>query len=236
MKLAASQPTFLSYPGYFGLIDYVDYFVVMDKVSFSPRSWQQRVLIRNNSQSQFLSVPVKKKKLRGQFIMDVEIDETSNYIRKHLKTIKNSYSKFPFFDRYYPDLEKVYLKNYNKLIDLNVEFIKYILSILKIDLKKIVYLSDLNINEIYVKDDLIFQICRSFTNIDTYVSTYGAENYLRKNLKLYKSFSVKFFSFNFDEDEFFFYNENYCHLSVIDLLFKHGEKTLDIIRSRFKII
>ena len=49
MRIASSQPTFLSYPGYFGLIDFVDKFVVMDNIQFASRSWQQRVLIQINN-------------------------------------------------------------------------------------------------------------------------------------------------------------------------------------------
>ena len=61
MKITSSQPTFLPYPGYIGLIQYVDYFIIMDNVQFASRSWQQRMLFSLNNKPYFLTVPVKKK-------------------------------------------------------------------------------------------------------------------------------------------------------------------------------
>ena len=236
MKIASTQPTFLPYPGYFGLIDHVDYFVLMDNVSFASRSWQQRVLIRNKNIPTFITVPVIKKKLSGQFIINVDIDLSRNYIHKHLESIRHSYSKFPYFENYYSQIERVYLNNYKKLIDLNLAFIKLILFFLKINDKKLVYLSNLNISRIYQKDELILQICKSFKNVEQYTSTIGAENYLKNNKELNMNYNIKYFSFDYDKDEFFLYKNKNYHLSIIDLLFKYGDKSLDIIRSRFTVI
>ena len=80
MKIASFQPTFLPYPGYFGLIDYVDKFIIMDNVQFAARGWQQRVLININKVPKFLTLPIIKKKLRSQLILDAKIDSSSNYI------------------------------------------------------------------------------------------------------------------------------------------------------------
>ena len=63
MRIASFQPTFLSYPGYFGLINHVDKFVIMDNVQFAARGWQQRVLIKINNYPNYLTIPVVKKKL-----------------------------------------------------------------------------------------------------------------------------------------------------------------------------
>ena len=84
MKIASFQPTFLSYAGYFGLIDYVDKFVIMDNVQFAARGWQQRVLINVDNSPKYLTLPVIKKKLRYQLICDTKIDNSSDYIKKHL--------------------------------------------------------------------------------------------------------------------------------------------------------
>ena len=46
MNLGISQPTFLPWCGYFGLLNYVDEFVILDNVQFQKRSWQQRNQIK----------------------------------------------------------------------------------------------------------------------------------------------------------------------------------------------
>ena len=47
MKIAISQPTYLPWQGYFGLIDFVDEFVFLENVQFVKRSWQQRNRIKS---------------------------------------------------------------------------------------------------------------------------------------------------------------------------------------------
>ena len=235
MKIASSQPTFLSYPGYFGLIDYVDKFVVMDNIQFASRSWQQRVLIKINNQPKFLTLPIKKKRLKKQLINNTKIDISSKFLQKHLLTIRHSYSKTTFFDKYYPDIEKIYNKKYTNLLDLNLSFTYFFLKILKISKSKIIKLSDLNINQSFRKHKLIYEIC-SHLKADKYISTIGAKIYLRENKKLNEDFKIQYFEYSQNKDELLYYNNKKCHLSIIDLLFNHGDQAKNIIKSNFSII
>ena len=193
MKIASSQPTFLSYPGYFGLIDYVDKFVIMDNIQFASRSWQQRVLVRVNNEPKYLTLPIIKKNLKTQLIHNTKIDNSFDYIKKHLLTIKHFYSKTKYFDEYYPEIENVYKKKFNKLIDLNLSFIFLFIKILKLDKNKIIYLSDLNIKEKVSKDNLIYEICSNLKT-NNYISTEGAKVYLKDNNKWFKQLGLVFLS------------------------------------------
>jgi len=62
MRIGISQPTFIPWYGYFGLLDYVDEFIFLTDVQFEARSWQQRNYIKFNDEKIFLTVPVLKKK------------------------------------------------------------------------------------------------------------------------------------------------------------------------------
>lgn len=62
MKIAISQPTFLPWAGYIGLIDYVDKFIFLDNVQFEKRSWHQRNNIKVNNQRYLVTIPVYSKK------------------------------------------------------------------------------------------------------------------------------------------------------------------------------
>ena len=57
MILGISQPTFVPYAGYFGLLDYADCFVFLDNVQFDKRSWQQRNYIFMRQKSLFVNCP-----------------------------------------------------------------------------------------------------------------------------------------------------------------------------------
>tara|TARA_B100001093_G_C26815233_1_gene1009382 strand:- start:139 stop:855 length:717 start_codon:yes stop_codon:yes gene_type:complete len=235
MKIACSQPTFLSYPGYFGLIDYVDKFVIMDSIQVSYRSWQQRALIKINKIPQYLTIPILKKQIKSKIISDVQIDISSDYIKDHLLTIKHSYSKYRFFKNYYPKIEKIYNNNFTNLIDLNISFIHFINEVLDIDNKKIIYLSNLNIDNQFTKDNLIYQICSKIKHTKEYISTEGARNYLQDNRILNDNFKIKYFTYEHTGNRPIIYQNKHVHLSIIDMIFTYGKKTKEIINSNFKI-
>jgi hypothetical protein len=75
VKLAIAQPTYLPWLGYFGLLDQVDQFVILDTVQFEKQSWQQRNRIKTPTGLQWLTVPVTFRGRLGQRIVDVEIRE-----------------------------------------------------------------------------------------------------------------------------------------------------------------
>ena len=231
MKIAVFQPTFLPYPGYFGLIDYVEKFVIMDNVQFEKSGWQQRVLINLKGSAYWLTLPVKKKNKYSQLIKDVEIYD-KKYIKKHLLTIKQSYCEFPFYNKFYPEIEKIYKKDYKKLLDFNLSFIYFFCEILDINKNKLTFLSDMQIDSKYKKDDLIYEICNNIKNTKEYIASIGAEIYLKNNKKLNDEFKIKYFSYS-DKESNLFYNNKYYNLSIIDLIFKHGEKAKDIIKLNF---
>ena len=85
MILAASQPAFLPWGGYFGMIDYVDDFLFLDHVQFEKRGRQQRNSIKINGKEHYLTVPVFSKNKRDQIISDVLIDNKSQFIENHIK-------------------------------------------------------------------------------------------------------------------------------------------------------
>ena len=150
-------------------------------------------------------------------------------------TIKHSYSKTRYFNKYYPEIEKIYNKKYNKLIDLNLSFIYFFLKNLNINENKIIKLSDLKINKNVKKDHLIYEIC-SYLKAHEFISTVGAKIYLKENKKLNKNFNIQYFDYYQNKDDLLHYNNKKCHLSIIDLLFNYGDQTKDIIKSQFSII
>ena len=74
-RVAIMQPTYLPWSGYFGLMQSVDVFVLLDSVQFARRSWQQRNQIKTANGAQWLTVPVQSKGKRDQLICEVELDK-----------------------------------------------------------------------------------------------------------------------------------------------------------------
>jgi aspartate/methionine/tyrosine aminotransferase len=66
-RVAIMQPTYLPWAGYFGLMQSVDLFIILDSVQFAKRSWQQRNQIKTMNGPLWLTVPVSSKGKRDQF-------------------------------------------------------------------------------------------------------------------------------------------------------------------------
>ena len=126
MKLAIMQPTYIPWIGYFGLMHYVDIFVLLDSVQFERRSWQQRNKIKTFSGEKLLTIPVFKKGKRDQLINEVKVELNTNFQYKHSQLIKQSYCNAPFFKQYY---KKIFSDNWSEFELLNEITINLILRI-----------------------------------------------------------------------------------------------------------
>ena len=97
--------------------------------------------------------------------------------------------------------------------------------------KNINFLSSLKL-ENYHNAELIYKICDS-QECKTYISTIGSRDYLKNYNKIFEKYNVKFFVYNNKSESQFFQIQQ---LSIIDLIFNHGQESLKIIRDNFKII
>ena len=228
MKIAIMQPTFLPWPAYFGLIDYVDEFIFLDNVQFDKRSWQQRNYIISNNKKTLLTVPVLTKNKLSQPINEVRIDKSSKYINKHLTSIKMSYSKTNFYEKNIDEISEIYNKNHNLLIDLNYSLIKFFLKRMNIK-TKLSYASNLNINE--KKENLINTICVD-SKCSEYISPEGSKEYLDKLDKDKKHYQTKFYNFEYSN-----YTQKSIKFikgaSIIDVFFNLGSESYSYIAKNF---
>lgn len=128
---AIHQPHYLPYLGYFDKMYHSDVFVFLDTVQFEKNGWQNRNKIRTSNGSQWLTVPVRRKKL-GQRIYDAKIDATQvSWKRKHFRSIEQNYSKAKYFEKYWPELKKLYLETNTDSLSMfdmcGIEWLRFIL-------------------------------------------------------------------------------------------------------------
>ena len=230
MKLAIMQPTFLPWPAYFALINYVDEFIFLDNVQFDKRSWQQRNFIISNNKKTLLTVPVISKNRFDQTINEVEIDQSSQYIKKHLKTIEMAYSMTEFYKKNIDDISKIYNNNFKYLVDLNFALIELFLQKMKIS-TQINYASKLNIKE--KKEKLIDAICKN-RKCNEYISPEGSRTYLTELQNNNKEYKIKFYSFEYKK-----YKQNSDKFiegaSMLDIYFNLGDKSFAYVTENFLV-
>jgi hypothetical protein len=146
MIISTNQPYFLPFPGFFYKAHLSDIFVVLDTVQF-PRgtSWVSRNRFKNDQGALWLSVPVWKKGLGLQRIHEVRICHEVQWVAKHLASLKAAYTKAPYLGDHLPFIESTYQAGFEKLIEFNLAFIRYLFRQLKIE-TEIKLLSELGIH------------------------------------------------------------------------------------------
>jgi hypothetical protein len=227
MIVAIHQPNYIPWIGYFYKIAHSDTFVFLDNVQLSTgRGFGSRNKIKTSNGALWLTVPCKKKGRNLQFNCDVEIDNSTNWRKKHQETLYHNYSKASSY-QVFKDLLDIYDKEWLKLIDLNAHFISQIMLKCRID-TAIVRSSLLNPEG--SNEDLIIDICKKL-NADMYLSGFGASEYQNEQkfnavgLTLrYSNFTSPIYPQLFGDFEF--------NLSILDFLFNCGMKGVNTIIKR----
>jgi len=225
MILSAHQSGVWPYLGYFDKIDQADLFVYMDCVSFEKNSYTSRNRIRNAQGWQYLTVPCLKP--YGK-INEIQIDNTQDWRKKHLKSIKQNYSKAKYFDTYFPAIENVYMgEDWELLSDFNYFCLITVLKELGID-TQVVKMSSYDPPFQGTKSDLILDMCLR-TGSSWFIFGKNGKDYAKPVLFNDAGIQIEFQNYVPIEYKQC-YNNFIENLSILDLLFNMGDQALEVIR------
>lgn len=217
-------PSYLPWPIFFDKVTNCDIFVFLDDIQYKKNEYQNRNRLRTKEDPIHITIPVKSS--ITDKINEVRIDNSKNWKEKHKKTIEINYKKYPYFNSYWDDLEKIYEKNYDLLIDINLETINFLLKKLKINTKTI-FSSELGIRK--KGSDRLLEICKSL-NAKTYFSGRYGTNFIKEKDFTDNKIQIKFQEYNLCK-----YQQKYKpfipDLSTLDVLFNNGEQSKKIIKS-----
>ncbi len=226
MILTAHQPVYLPWLGLFHKISLAETFVYFDQVQYLPKDWMNRNKIRTKDGSILLTVPVLRKGYRDLKTSEIEINNSINWQKKHLRSISLNYKKSPYFENYIPFFEDVYSRKWEFLGDLNEYMLKWFLDELGI---KVNFLNAKNFKFQGEKSSLILNMCKKL-DASTYIFGTLGKDYA--NVHEFEKNNIKLIFQDYNHPKYSqLYNEFVSHLSVIDLLFNHGPKSLEIILS-----
>lgn len=225
MKVSIHQPQFLPYPGFFHKLSLSNIFVIMDDTQYDKRFTNRNRIISSHGWN-WITVPIIKE---HKFFPNnrVKINNKISWKEEHWKKIFHIYVNSKFFNLYKDYFEKLYKKEWELLFDLNFETIKNIIDWLGIKIE-IIKESELNITS--TSTQRLADICKK-VGADTYVSGQGGKNYMEENL--FKKNNLKLEYQNYAA---FPYPQHQTKifvpmLSIIDLLFNLGPKSLDHIKN-----
>ncbi len=226
MIVSVHQPQYLPWIGYFHKIYNSDAFVFLDNVQYKSREYQNRNRIRTRDGWIWLTVPVMKAEDPYPNISSVHIDNSRNWRKRHWKSIVSSYSCALFFERYSDFFEDIYRRDWDLLVDLNIYVVREIARLLGIE--RPIYLESL-LNIKTKNTQRIIDICKTL-KADTYLSGAGGKKYLDE--QLFASNDIKLIYQDFKHPE---YKQRYepfePFMSIVDLLFNHGDDSLKILTS-----
>ena len=124
MIVAAHQPHYLPWLGYLDKLAKADRFIVMDDLQYEDQNYQNRQRLKLNDGPHWFTVPLVRGS-QADRIVDKKIDNTGYGSRHHWqrrtwRTLQVHYGRAPHFAHYAKDLEILYTRRWDHLIDLQL--------------------------------------------------------------------------------------------------------------------
>lgn len=203
-----------------GLLDKIskaDLFVVANTFSFKKNYFENRNRILDTSGAQWLSIPVESHNHKP--MNEIQISKAYDWKSQYLNQLKQCYSKTPYFNTYYPTIEKIILSAKELLWEVNYKLMIQILEWFKIK-TEVVLASSLNLTPELRSSERLLEICQQVM-ADTYLSGPSGKDYLDENIFEINRIKVIYHEFvhpiyKQQSEEF------YPNMSSIDYLFNQG--------------
>ena len=233
MKVAMMQPYLFPYIGYFQLVKAVDVFIFADDVNFIKGGFINRNRILLQNKEYYFVVPCNKS--QNKLINEVNIStQIKGYPQSLLLTVKQAYSKAPFFKDVFPIIESVFNSgsdNISALATSSVESVSKYLEI-KVDFR----FSSESFSHTRGQEKSI-----RLTNItkelgfSTYINPSGGKNIYSK--KYFESLGVKLEILETEDLSYAQFNDNFIpNLSIIDVIMLNSKENCNKLLTKYGII
>lgn len=190
-SVGINQPYLFPYIGYFQLINAVNQFVVYDDVNFIKSGWINRNLILQGNKAVRFTLPLENAS-SNQAIKNTKLHSKLYPIwrEKFKKTLKQSYSKAPYFKDVYPLVENVFSRPTDSIGELATFSLITICKYLDIKSKILVSSAEFAGSRGLERADRIIQITkelrgRTYINPMNGTSLYEKDYFLKNGVELY---------------------------------------------------
>ncbi|NDP61897.1 WbqC family protein [Polaromonas sp.] len=204
MKLAIMQPYLFPYIGYFQLVAAVDKFVFYDDVNFIKNGWINRNRLFLAGDVRYITVPLSG---ASSFlkINEVGVQPGDIWRRKIIESMRQSYSKAPYFNNIKTLVSEILFLEENKIANLAKASIVAVCNYLDLD-TQFVFTSTTYENKYLNSAARIIDICRQ-EKADSYFNLSGGKElydeslfksngidlyFMESQLKKYQQFSEEF--------------------------------------------
>ena len=216
-KVAVIQSNYIPWKGYFDIINDVDHFIFYDDVQYTKNDWRNRNKIVTPNGSMWITIPVGTS--LNRLINEVKINDF-NWQDRHWKSIKQNYSRAPYFKKYREFFEEIYLaQKWQGLSELNQYVIK------KIAVEVLNVKTRFSSSEIYnaqgERQERLLEVLKK-VNADAYISGPAARDYIE--LDRFKDAGIQLVYKDYSGyPEYVQMFKPFDHfVSIIDLIFNSG--------------
>ncbi len=231
MIVAAHQPNFIPWLGYFDKMHKADLFVSVDHVQMERQSFQNRTKIKTGEGPRWLTVPVVQES-RDELIIDKCVDNSRDgrfrWGRKLFLTMKYAYQATTYFAEYESELQAIFDAKWEKLVPLNEALIEFCRNELQIK-TPLIRSSNLKIEG--AKSDMVLNMCRQ-VGAEAYLSGAGASRgYL--DVPAFEKAGIRVLWQEFQHPRYTQHpacGDFVEKLSVLDLLFNCGPMSGAVLR------
>lgn len=161
MIVAAHQPLFLPWLGFFDKMRKADLFIILDHVQFERQNYQNRAWIKTGQGPCLITVPVRQSS-RDERITDKLVDNTGDgrhhWGHRICKTLTLAYRGAPHFNEFAEPALKILDARWERLIDLNLKLIDFCREALGIR-TPVLRSSEMKLTG--SKSDLVLELCRA---------------------------------------------------------------------------
>lgn len=221
MIAAIHQGHYFPWLGYLDKMLKSDKFIILDEVQLEISSPMLRnKFLEHSGKELFLNVDIKSKNFMDKKSNEIEVFNQTKWQRKHKNFFMLNYKKAPYFDEIFPLIEPVFLKQYEYLIDVQLDTISILKNAFNLN-TEIILQSDLKVGDEFKNNELLIQLLKK-AECDKYLSGNGAKKYMDVSLFNDNGIKVSFQHFSYPNYKQYNTVDFVPNLSSIDILFNLG--------------
>lgn len=230
MKLAVMQPYLFPYIGYYQLVYASDLYVFYDDVSYIKGGYINRNNILTKNGRQLITLPVNK---ASSFSLINELNFSQD-VRKMLQSIRQAYSKAPYFNEVYPIIEEVINNDDRNVANITSRSIISVFNYLGVSFDY-AYSSKIGYDRGNSAEDKLYELC-SILGAEYYINSIGGEKLYCKADFSNKGIKLDFLSpLKIEYAQFNNINSFEENLSIIDILMNNSKQDVINLLSKFEL-
>lgn len=230
MIVAAHQPNFMPWLGFFDKMRRADVFVIVDHVQFERQNYQNRTRIKADEGVRWLTMPVRQLS-QNETILEKKLAEATSgrhdWRRKLRLTLEQSYARTPHFKAYAPPFLEAIAAAGDSLVELNIRLIELAKRALGIET---VLARSSTLGIVGAKSEMVLSLCKA-VKADAYLAgDGGSRQYLDQ--EAFAAAGVRVIWQDFEHPVYLQEPSRWPFapgLSVLDLLFNCGPESAAVL-------